>query len=290
MTPFRAFQLATAALVLAAHVWIVQAIASSPWEPTHAASGAPAAFAQQLLQVPSSPSPAPIVIIIVATPTPQSGDNDGGDNDGGDNDSSDNNGNSNGNGNGNSNSNANGNGNRNSNSNSNSNSNDNTNDDGGGLITLPPRTSTLQPADPGCSTPGQEVVFVSSNRRIVVRVFPPTEPPVRVEIRPVFDLLPIPLPPGQLVGLLIYDVVAGICSDGGSQVSPVRVLPSEVNLSFQYTDVEAFGLDESRFEIAHLDFETVQWTRVEKQELNAGSNVIASSVAQTGYYAVYQRP
>jgi hypothetical protein len=73
-------------------------------------------------------------------------------------------------------------------------------------------------------------------------------------------------------------------------VTPIRVLPAEVNLSFRYTDVETLGLDESRFVIAHLDFQTVQWVPVEKQAINAGGNVIAATVTETGYYAVYQRP
>ena len=36
--------------------------------------------------------------------------------------------------------------------------------------------------------------------------------------------------------------------------------------------------------------ETVQWMRVEKQELNVARNAIGATITQTGFYVVYQRP
>ena len=249
MTPFRVFQVSIAALIVIAHVWVVQAITAAPTSSAYDVSGGNVRTA-------------------LAQDADNNGDNDSGDN-GGDNDSGDN-----------------------GSGDNDSGDNDSGDNDGNGgdPLSLPTRTTTTQAAAPTCSTPGQETAFTSANQRIVVRIFPTTEPSVRVEIRPVFDLLSIPNPPGQLVGLLIYDIVAGVCTDGAAQIAPIRVFPAEVNLTFQYTDTELLGLDETRLEIAHLDFQTVQWTRVEKQNLNAAGNAIGATITQTGYYIVYQRP
>lgn len=254
MTLFRVFQLSIAALIVVAHVWIVQAISAAPGSSTRGAEAArvAAASAPTLDNHDNSGDGDN-----GGSDNGSAGDNDSGDNDGGDNDSGDNDGGDN---------------------------------DGGSALDLPSRTPTPQAAATTCSTPGQETLFQSANQRVGVRVFPSTEPSIRVEIRPVFDLLSIPTPPGQLVGLLIYDVVAGVCVDGAAQLTPIRVLPAEVNLNIQYTDTEVLGLDESRLEIAHLDFQTVQWTRVEKQALNVAGNAIGATITQTGYYVVYQRP
>lgn len=267
MTPFRMLQVATAAVIMVAHVWIVQATVTSPRT--------------------GDPMGSRIGVASASAPAADNGDNsDNGSEDNSDNGSSDDNGNSNSNGNGNSNRNSNAN--RNSNENRNDLDADNYDPNEPSTI-LPPRPSSAAPAAPFCSTPGQEVVFASTNQRITVRVFPAMPTSVRVEMRPVFDLLAVPNPPGQLVGLLVYDIVAGACSDGG-EVAPIRVLPAEVNLNVLYTDIEALGLDESRFVIAHLDFQTVAWTPVEMQSLNAAGNAIGATITETGYYAVYQRP
>jgi hypothetical protein len=136
--------------------------------------------------------------------------------------------------------------------------------------------------EPQCSTPGQETVFTSRDEKVTVRVFGNSRP-VRIEIYQVIDFLSAPLPPGNLVGLLAYEIRASYCD-----TNPLLELPAEVNLTIRYNDIEATGLDESRFVIGHLDVPTGTWTPVEKRANDPASNVTSATIIQTGFYMVWE--
>jgi hypothetical protein len=136
--------------------------------------------------------------------------------------------------------------------------------------------------EPQCSTPGQETVFTSRDEKVTVRVFGNSRP-VRIEIYQVIDFLSAPLPPGNLVGLLAYEIRASYCD-----TNPLLELPAEANLTIRYNDIEATGLDESRFVIGHLDIPTGTWTPVEKRANDPASNVTTATIIQTGFYMVWE--
>ena len=136
---------------------------------------------------------------------------------------------------------------------------------------------------PTCSTPGQETAFTSFDGKVTVRVFPTMPGPMHVEILQVVDFFSAPLPPGNIVGVLVYEVRAAPC--GGDFV---QTLPAEVNLSIHYNDLEAYGLDESRFVIGRLDFNTATWLPVEKQARDPANNIVAATIDQPGFYVVYE--
>lgn len=148
-----------------------------------------------------------------------------------------------------------------------------------------PTGSSSDPArapEPQCSTPGQETVFTSTDGKVSVRVFG-NSPPVRVEVYQVIDFLAAPLPPGNLVGLLAYEIRASYCD-----TNPLAQLPTEVNLGIRYNDLEATGLDENRFVIGHLDVPTGTWTPVEKLGRDPANNFISATIVQTGFYMVWE--
>jgi hypothetical protein len=206
-------------------------------------------------------------------------DNDGGTGDNSDNSSSNNN-NSNSNSNGNSNANSNGNSNSNSNDNDSSEDNDNFSFD---LPPLPSSTEPSRPEDPGCAQPGQDVVFRSRDGKVSVRAFANRSAPVRVEILPVIDFLSAPLPPGNLVGLLAYEIRASHCDS-----SPLVQLPAEMNLQIKYTDLEATGLNEQRFVIGHLNVPEGTWYPLDKRANDANNNVTTATISETGFYMVWE--
>jgi hypothetical protein len=143
-------------------------------------------------------------------------------------------------------------------------------------------SSTSRRQEPQCSTPGQETVFTSRDEKVTVRVFGNSRP-VRIEIYQVIDFLSAPLPPGNLVGLLAYEIRASYCD-----TNPLLELPAEANLTIRYNDIEATGLDESRFVIGHLDVPTGTWTPVEKRANDPASNVTTATIIQTGFYMVWE--
>jgi hypothetical protein len=207
-----------------------------------------------------------------------SGDNGGDNGSGGDNGDSGDNGSSN---------------NNNSNSNSDGNGNGNGNDSSGNDnfdFDLPPLNrpdtggSPNQARDPGCAQPGSDVTYTSRDGKVVVRVFPNTPSPVRVEILPVIDFLSAPLPPGQLVGLLAYEIRASHCDQ-----TPLVQLPAEMNVQIHYSDLEATGLDESKFVIGHLNMQEGTWYPVEKRANDAASNVVTATISETGFYMVWEQ-
>jgi hypothetical protein len=91
------------------------------------------------------------------------------------------------------------------------------------------------------------------------------------------------LPPGNLVGLLAYEIRASYCD-----TNPLTQFPAEVNLSIHYNDIEATGLDESRFVIGHLDMSTGTWTPVEKRANDPSSNTTTATIIDTGFYMVWE--
>ena len=149
---------------------------------------------------------------------------------------------------------------------------------------LPSSTSSepRRPPEPVCSTPGQETVFTSHDDRATVRVIGNSRP-VRVEIYQVIDFLSAPLPPGNLVGLLAYEIRASYCD-----TNPLLQFPAEVNLAIRYNDIEATGLDENRFVIGHLDVATGTWTPVEKRANDPGANITTATIIDTGFYMVWE--
>lgn len=183
--------------------------------------------------------------------------------------------------------------NSNSNSNNNGNGNGNGNDSSGNDnfdFNLPPLRgpstggSPDGARDPGCAQPGSDVTFTSRDGKVMVRVFPNTPSPVRVEILPVVDFLSAPLPPGQLVGLLAYEIRASRCDQ-----TPLVQLPAEMNVQIHYSELEATGLDESKFVIGHLNMQEGKWYPMEKRANDAASNVVTATISETGFYMVWEQ-
>ncbi len=172
------------------------------------------------------------------------------------------------------------------NSDNSSDDNDNSSDDNDNFddfsFELPPPPPTRAP-EPACANPGQETVFTSFDEKVTVRVFPNTPQPVKIEILQIIDFLSAPLPPGNLVGLLAYEIRAGSCGGG-----PLTQLPSEMNLAIRYNDIEATGLDESRFVIGRLDLATATWRPLEKRANDPGSNATTATISEPGYYMVWE--
>jgi hypothetical protein len=252
MGPFRVLQISIVVLMLFGSTWLVRAVglAASPSGSSGTWLSSTDVMADVLHQGDND-------------------DNDDDDNDDGDNDDDGDNGDDNG------------------------NVNTNDNDDGGDDndndfddFDLPPPSSssseTARRREPECSTPGQETVFTSRDEKVAVRVFGNSRP-VRIEIYQVIDFLSAPLPPGNLVGLLAYEIRASYCD-----ANPLFELPAEANLSIRYHDIEAVGLDENRFVIGRLDLATGTWAPIEKRANDPAQNVTTATIIQTGFYMVWE--
>lgn len=148
---------------------------------------------------------------------------------------------------------------------------------------LPPPPQPTRPPEPACALPGQETVFTSYDEKVMVRVFPNTPQPVKIEILQIIDFLSAPLPPGNLVGLLAYEIRATTC-DGGV----LSQLPAEMNMGVRYNDLEAIGLDESRFVIGRLDIPTATWLPIEKRANDSAANYTSATIIDPGYYMVWE--
>ena len=160
---------------------------------------------------------------------------------------------------------------------------DNDNFDDFELPPLPTSSRPARPPEPVCTTPGQDAAFTSYDEKVTVRVFANTPRPVRVEINQMIDFLTAPLPPGNLVGLLAYEIRASYCD-----ANPLEQFPAEVNLGIRYSNIEATGLDESRFVIGHLDRATNTWAPVEKRANDPSSNYTSATIIETGFYMVWE--
>jgi hypothetical protein len=140
------------------------------------------------------------------------------------------------------------------------------------------------PAQAACSTPGQETSFTSQDGRVTVRVFANAPRALRLTVVMPLDAGVTPAPPGPVVGGLLFQVIAEECGGG-----PIPVLPTEANLGARYSDADAAGLNEQAFTIARLDTNTNQWRPVEKQAADPANNFASATIADLGYYVVYQR-
>lgn len=164
---------------------------------------------------------------------------------------------------------------------------DNDNEEDGGILVAPapaPAAPAPPPA-PACSTPGQEMTFQSDDGRVAVRVFATMPQSVRVRVLLPVDPSAVPPAPGQVVGGLIFQLVAETC-DG----SPIPTFASEVNLGVHYSDADAAGLNEAAFTLARLDTSANQWRPAEKQAADPPANYTSATIRDLGYYVLYQRP
>ena len=251
MGPFRVLQFSIVVLVLFGSTWLIRAVGMSETSAGDSTTwlASTDALAGVLQQGDNADN--------------NSGDNNGGDNGDADNSDADNN------------------------SNSNSNDNDSDGNDNFGDLDFPPPSSSSsspsRPPEPTCSTPGQDTLFTSRDDKVTLRVFASTPRPVRVEIYQVIDFLSAPLPPGTLVGLLAYEIRASYCD-----TNPLTQLPAEANLGIRYNDIEATGLDKSRFVIGHLDMASGTWTPVEKRGNDPASNFTSATIIDTGFYMVWE--
>ena len=159
---------------------------------------------------------------------------------------------------------------------------DNDNHSDGGMVSPPPASAA--PAAPACSTPGQEMAFVSGDGRVTVRVYGTMSQSVRFSIRQPIDPASVPPAPGPVVGGLLFQLIAESC--GGS---PIAVLPAEVNLGVSYTDADATGLNEANFMFSRLDTNANRWQAVTKQATDAPANFSSATIMDMGYYVLHQR-
>jgi hypothetical protein len=266
MSPFRVLQLSIVLVMLFGSTWLVRMAGLEP-----AATGTTATWLSDQ---------AALAGVLRQGDNSDNSDNDGVDNNDGSGDNGGNNNNANSNGNGNSNSN--------DNSNGNDNSDDSFDDNDNFAFDLPPLPSSSssepsRPPDPGCARPGQDVIFTSRDGKVAVRVFANRTAPVRIEILPIIDFLSAPLPPGNLVGLLAYEIRASHCDS-----TPLMQLPAEANLAIRYSDLEATGLNEQRFVIGRLNIPEGKWYPLEKRANDTANNVTTATISETGFYMVWE--
>lgn len=254
MTPFRVLQVSIVVVLLFGSTWVVRALG-------------------MVAEPPGSSTTWLNSTTAMAGVLQQDDNDDGGDNNDDNSDDRDNNG---------------GGDNDDNNGNDNdSNGNDNDYDDNDNFddFELPPFPSgPTRPPEPECARPGQDTSFTSRDGKVTVRVFASTPQPVKVEILQVIDFLSAPLPPGNLVGLLAYEIRASHCDS-----APLAAFPAEVNLGIRYNDIEATGLDESRFVIGRLDMASGVWRPMEKRGNDPTNNVVAATISETGFYMVWEQ-
>jgi hypothetical protein len=151
-------------------------------------------------------------------------------------------------------------------------------------LARPPSISApARPPEPTCTTPGQDTVFTSHDDKVALRVFGSSPLSVQVVIYQVINAHTAPPPPGDLVGQLVYEVWASYCD-----ANRVPEFPAEVNLGIRYSTIEVAGRDTSRFVIGRLDVNTATWVPVEKQANDPAANYVSATIAQTGYYMVWE--
>jgi len=163
------------------------------------------------------------------------------------------------------------------------NGNDNGDNSGSSTPPPPPREIVVR-TTPTCSTPGQEMTFTSGDGRVDVHVFASMSQSVKITIRMPIDATSVPPAPGQVVGGLLFQVIAESCSG-----TPIATLPSEVNLGAHYSDADAAGLNEANFTLARLDTTANQWRQAQKQANDPPNNFVSATIADMGYYVLYQR-
>lgn len=169
--------------------------------------------------------------------------------------------------------------------------NDNSDDDDGGdgndndeVYVAPAPSAPAAPPAPVCSTPGQEMSFVSGDGRVNVRVFGNMNQSVKFSIRHPIDPASVPPAPGAVVGGLLFQLIAESC-DG----APLAALPAEVNLGVSYSDADAAGLNESNFTLSRLDTSANQWRATAKQATDPPANYTSATIMEMGFYVLHQR-
>jgi hypothetical protein len=150
-------------------------------------------------------------------------------------------------------------------------------------LDLPPPSSSIAQPDPVCSTPGQDTVFTSFDRKVTVRVPGSSPRPVRVGFYLVVNAHEAPSPPGAFVHPLVYELRASYCD-----ADPLAASPVEVDLAIRYTDVEATGPDEGRFVIGRLNTTTAAWVSLGQRANDPAANVIAATIIETVFYMVWE--
>ena len=174
--------------------------------------------------------------------------------------------------------------NRNHNDNGNNNNDDDDDDGPPPPPPSPPQPVQSAPPTPTCSTPGQEMSFTSSDGRVSVRVFGSMTQSVKISIRMPVDPGAVPPTPGNVIGGLLFQVVAEACDS-----PPIPVLSSEANLGLRYSDGDASGRNEANFTIARLDTSGNQWRDAPKQANDPPNNFASATIAEMGFYVLYQR-
>jgi hypothetical protein len=129
------------------------------------------------------------------------------------------------------------------------------------------------------------MTFQSSDGRVSIKVFPSLSQSVKFSIRLPIDQGAVPPAPGQVVGGLVFQLMAEGCASG-----PIPTLPAEVNLGVHYADSDVGGMTEANFILSRLDTSANQWQTVAKQATDPGSNLTSGTITEMGYYALHQRP
>lgn len=158
-------------------------------------------------------------------------------------------------------------------------------DDNDNSVAPKPAAAPAPRPSPSCSTPGQDIAFVSGDGRVTVRVFSNMSQSVKFSIRQPIDPSSVAPAPGPVVGGLLFQLIAETC-DG----SPLATLPTEVNLGVSYSNGDASGLNEANFSLARLNTNANQWQAAAKQATDPPANYTSATVTDMGYYVLYQRP
>lgn len=136
-----------------------------------------------------------------------------------------------------------------------------------------------------CASAGHDTLITSADAHAAIHVYPTMPRNIRITLVTPVDPTTLPAIPGTKVDGLLYQVTADDCSGGA--ISP---FPVEVNLGMHYADLDATGLTETKFVIAHLDPVDNTWKQELKQAADPVNNFVSATIVNTGYFVVYQTP
>ena len=122
---------------------------------------------------------------------------------------------------------------------------------------------------------------LSLNDRVAVQLFSALPTGLTVTLRMV-DPLTYPPTPGIRAGDLIFQIEAKDASGAA-----LTTLPSEINVTIHYTDMDVLGLTEANITMGRLDPSTNQWVTAPKLVTDPAGNTVAASVTDLGVFAVY---
>jgi hypothetical protein len=88
--------------------------------------------------------------------------------------------------------------------------------------------------------------------------------------------------PGTSAGDMVFLVEARDAAGAA-----LATLPSEINLSVRYGELDVIGLDEQFLTLSRLNPANNQWTPAPKLARDAASNFLAASTSELGVYAVH---